>query len=177
MTIDGYIQHIDRMARLMDGTTVLNGSAEHAAIINERMFNYSKTTMDILTRNLDPRVYGTDELVASAKLFLGMPDRKLRIAVENAPAFAKSGHPLVGDLSGFDNFEIREIPADYHDLVDVNFTVMDGVSYRFERDKTEAVAVACFGDKDGFAAKLSNFFSKVWNASEPLSNVGVESTA
>lgn len=169
MNLNQYTQHIDRMARQMDGTTVLNGSAEHAAIINERMFNYAKTSMDIVTRQLDPRVYGTESLVSSAKLFLGVPERKLRIAVENAPAFAKSGHPLVSELEGFPNFEIREIPAEIHDLVDVNFTLMDGISYRFERDKSEAVAVACFGDRGPFVTKLAEFFGRVWNISTPMS--------
>lgn len=168
MKIENYIAHIDRMARLMDGSTVLNGSAEHAAVINERMFNYADSSMDIVTRNLDPRVYGTDSIVSSAKLFLGIPERHLRVAVENVPAFARSGHPLISALSDFQNFEIREIPAEYHDIVDVNFTVMDGKSYRFERDKREAVAVACFGDTQGFSDKISLFFAKIWRISTPL---------
>lgn len=162
MNIDTYTNHIDNLARLMDGSTVLNGSAEHAAVINERMFNYADETMDILTRNLDPRVYGTPELVSRAKLFLGLAGRKLRIAVENPESFTSSGHPLVVALRENENFEIRKIPDDLHDLVDVNFTVMDAKSYRFERDKTEAVAVACFGDREGFAVKLTGFFEKVW---------------
>ncbi|MEO9683111.1 MAG: hypothetical protein ABJF86_08525 [Tateyamaria sp.] len=170
MNIDTYTQHIDQMARAMDGSTVLNGSAEHAAVINERMFTHATRDVRILTRNLDPRVYGTSDLVESAELFLGMPDRKLMIAVENAPAFAKSGHPLVTALGDFENFEIREIPKSHHVLVDVNFTVVDGVSYRFERDKSQAVAVACFGDKTDFTTKLTEFFRRIWEISDPLNS-------
>jgi len=175
MSIKDYNAHIDRLARQMDGSTVLNGSAEHAAVINERMFNYAQSTMDIVTRQLDPRVYGTEDLVSSAKLFLGMPERRLRIAVENAPVW--EDHPLVSELVDYENFEIRTVGKPYHETVNVNFTLMDGSSYRFERDKTKAVAIACFGDKGEFPGQLSGLFDQIWNIAEPMSLNTLHATA
>lgn len=170
MNLEEYKNHIDRLVRQMDGSTVLNGSAEHAAAINECMFNHANDSMQIVTRRLDPRVYGTKDLVAKAKLFLGVPERRLQIAVENAPAFSETEHPLVAALSAYPNFEIREIPQPVHELIDVNFTLMDERSFRFERDKSEAVAIACFGDTSGFVGKLSGLFGKIWSISTPIAD-------
>lgn len=169
MNLGNYRESIDQLARSMNGEHVLNGSAEHASIIIERMFNYAQNSMDILTRRFDPRIYGTKELVASASLFAGQPGRKTRIALEEANFKEFKNHLFASELEDFDSIEIRKIPEEFHEAIDFNFSVMDGNSFRFEKDKKEAVAVACFGDKGGFAKSLSEYFERIWEISIPIS--------
>jgi len=169
MKLRQYKDLVDRLARERSGETVLNGSAEHAAVINERMFTYAESTMDILSRRFDPRIYGTEELIEAARLFSGSPERKTRIALEQADAAEFVNHPFAKEFLDNDNIQVRQIPAPWHDAIEVNFTVMDGDSYRFEKDKKEAVAIAAFGDKEGIAHRLSNYFESVWAGSSPIS--------
>ena len=125
--------------------------------------------MDILSRRFDPRIYGTDALIDSAKLFSGQPERKTRIALENANPDEFINHPFAIELEHNSNIEFRKIPDHLHDIIKSNFTVMDKCSYRFEEDKQKAVAIAAFGDTNGFAERLSGYFDNVWEMCEPIS--------
>jgi hypothetical protein len=170
MNLEDYRGHIDRVIREMDGETVLNGSHSHATILIERMFANASETMDILTRKFDPRVFGTSEAIEQAELFLGDPDRKARILLEEFNDSHLDAHPFIQRLKGFfatEGLEIRVLPKPIAKKVNVNFAVMDNTGYRFERDKSKPVAVAAFG-KAEFPEKLKEFFDALWEMSNPV---------
>jgi hypothetical protein len=166
MDIDEYRSHINRLVSEMAGETVLNGSHAHAAIIVERMFANAKSEMSILTRNFDSRIYGAKETVEQAELFLGNPDRKANIIIENLDSVALERHPFWKRLNDYPNLTFYHLKPELSHSIKVNFSVMDNNGYRFEKDKTEPVAIASFGDT-GFAGQLKNLFSKIMNLSQP----------
>ena len=168
MKLDAYRDLIDRKIRLMDGSTVLNGSAEHAAVINERMLASATKSVDIISRRLAKEVYGTEPLVREAERFLSDSERKLRISVEEMDGATAAEHPLLSKILHSQNAEVRVLPKRFHEICQLNMTLMDGNSYRFESDKTKPVAVVCFGDKGEYIKGLQYYFDAVWLASEPL---------
>lgn len=165
MSDSAYRAKIDRLIREMSGEVVLNGSHGHAAIILERMFANAKEKVRILSRTLDPRIYGTPETVAHADLFLGLPNREARVLIEE-PAGLDSDHPFLGRLRRHKNLQVRVVPPHLRRPIQINFAVMDACGLRFEQDKTEATAIALFGRAE-LTQALIDLFEQVWNSSEP----------
>ena len=170
MNSDEYRNLIDRAIRDGSGEPILNGSHAHATVIVERMFAHAKETMRILTRKFDPRIYGTTDTVEQAKLFLGDPNRKCKILIEQISPEALDTHPFMEEMSPFlasGNLQICQVPKFARELINVNFAVMDERGFRFEEDKTEAVALAVFG---GAGSKLTTslrvLYDKIWTLSE-----------
>jgi hypothetical protein len=171
MNSDDYRSHIDRLIREMTGETVLNGSSAHASIIIERMFANATASVAILSRGFDPRIYGSYEAIEQAELLLGDPNRSISILLENVEAETISSHPFVARLGAYldrGNLSIRKLPTHLADAVGINFAIMDETGYRIERDKTQAVAVASFGDVN-FTTALRKFYSRLWERSELVS--------
>lgn len=166
-----YRSRIDRLIKEMTGELVLNGSPEHATVIVERMLANAATDVSILTRRFDPRIYGTEETVAQARLCLGDSNRSIEILIEQVNAETLSQHPfVVGNKPAIEagNLKFRALHPEWASNVAFNFAVMDDNGYRFERDKTEPVATAAFGQTD-FVARLRTIFANLWNASAPIS--------
>lgn len=173
MNSEEYRTQIDRLIREESGEVVLNGSHAHAAIILERMFSNASQCMEIITRRFDPRIFGTAETIEQAELFLGVPNRACRILVEEINDDALATHPFWEANRRFaesGNLEIRRIPDAFHKVINFNYAVMDDRGFRFEEDKTEAVAFARFGkDAHDFTVKLKSIFAKIWGLSIPVS--------
>jgi hypothetical protein len=167
MDIDEYRSHINRLVAEMSGETVLNGSHAHAAIIVERMFANAKNEMAIITRNFDPRIYGAGDTVDEAELFLGNPSRTARVVIENCDDEALERHPFWRRLHAYPNLKFYKLDPTVSQALKVNFSVMDDNGYRFEKDKTEPVAIASFGDA-AFAAKLKDLFERICTMARPL---------
>ena len=162
MPTDIYRLEVDRLIAEQSGEILLNGSANHASIIVERMFANASDAVRIVSRRLDPRIYGTHELVEQAKLFFGVPERKTEILVESKDELIS--HPLLKAISHEKNVELRHIPERLHEAVAFNFSTMDDCGYRFEEDKKKAVAMAKFGDL-GFTKRLNTLFDSLWDQS------------
>lgn len=172
MDSEAYRNEIERVIREMKGEPVLNGSHAHASIIIERMFANARDCVQILTRKFDPRIYGTSETVEEARLYLGQPDRKCRIIVEEYDQTSFENHPFILRMSPFfeaGNVEVRRLTEHYASIVNVNFSLMDDCGFRFEEDKKEAVAVAAFGTgTEKFVKSLRSLFDSLWDKAIPV---------
>ncbi|MCW2390953.1 hypothetical protein [Sphingobium sp. B11D3A] len=171
MNLEDYRSHIDRLIREQTGQPVLNGSHGHASILIERMFANASSSVRILTRRFDPRIYGTSETVEQAELFLGQRDRKAYILVEEYEESEFTSHPFFERLSkhvGLGNLEVRQVNPELTDKIAINFAVMDDTGWRIEKDKTKAVAVAAFGSRE-MAKRCVNLFETVWDVSSNFS--------
>ena len=161
-----YRLNLERLVRERTGETVLNGSADHASLINECMFAHAHKKIDILSRRLSPEIFGTPSIVEAMNAFARKPGCQLRILVEELAHENVEKHPILTKLDHATSGEVRKIPQAVAEQVDVNFTTMDEDSYRFEQDKRKAVAVAAFGDREGFTKQLSAYFDNIWEVSE-----------
>lgn len=163
MTLEEYRQFVRSQAREQDGQAIYNESIEHASIVVENLFKNAEKKIDVLSGSFNARVYGRDEVVKEAELFLASSlENKLRIILESDSEESRSLHPFFRACSHFPNLEVRIAPESVQNQYDFHFVVMDGTSYRFEGDKTKPAAVAAFGDEAG-AQNLDKIHSLLWD--------------
>lgn len=123
----------------------------------------------ILTGKLNPRVYGRDDVIMQAKLFLASDaGNRMRIILEENKPENRKLHPLLQGLSSYEGFSVRYAPSSLQDSYGFHFVAADNDCYRFKRDKTESSAIAAFGDIER-GPILTEFFEKTWNQCLPLS--------
>lgn len=58
-----YVRRVNELARICDGTPFYNASLGHAAVIVERMMADACKSVSILSRSLEPRVYGRSRVL------------------------------------------------------------------------------------------------------------------
>ena len=165
MTDMNYKNEVKKLAKQRDGQPIYNGSVEHAAVIVENMFAHAHDRMSILTGKLQARVFGREEVREQAALFLADPRNKLQILIEEDVALTFE-HPFLEQFWRDSNVEVRHVPPDQQEAYNYHFLVMDGDSYRFEKDKDEPTAVAAFGDAEA-AHNLEDIFEYLWENAIP----------
>lgn len=160
MNIDDYKERVQKLAKLRDGEPIYNGSLDHAAVIIENMFAHAKQSVLILTGALNARVYGPNEVLEQAGLFLADPRHYARILVEEPEALGPD-HPFIQKFAENKNVHFRYLEKEHAKLFDFHFVVMDGDSYRFEESKDHPAAIAAFGDVTG-AENLKSLYEVLW---------------
>lgn len=152
----------DRIAK-RDGTPLPNGTMGHAALLMESIFLNASKSIQILTGELNARVYGTDRIVSAARQFLADSEHQLEIVFEGPIEVADAGrHPLLA-IIGYDaNVKLWKVNPKFRGRLVSHFALMDDDSYRFEPDKNEPSAVAAFGDRK-FADQLGKIFTALKN--------------
>lgn len=165
--IETYKEKVKLAAEARNGDPVYNGSIDHAAVLVEAMFKYAQKEVCILSGELNARVYGRASVVEQANLFLADPGHKAKILVEDETCLDWTNHPLLEALHDNSNVEFKVVPQELSNRYQFHLTVMDGDSYRFEKDKSEPVAIAAFGDKKG-GENMQNIFSILWDASTAI---------
>lgn len=144
--------------RKRDGTPIPNGTLAHATILMEAFFKTAAKQIYILTGELNPRVYGTPEVVASARQFLADADHSLEIIFEgDFDENQTARHPLLSAIGPGAKLKVWKLDPKFRKNVPAHFALMDTDSYRFEADKTQSSAVAAFGDKE-FTSLLTTVF-------------------
>ena len=160
-----YVEKVRRAAAARNGAPLYNGSVDHAAVLAEAMFAHADKSVDILTGELNARVYGSASVLDRVKEFLGKSSRKVRVLVEEPELIDRDEHPFFVAFSDRSDVEFRELPAELSKRVPYHFMVMDDDCYRYENDKLKFEAVAAFGDSVG-GKKLSDIFETLWDASK-----------
>ena len=159
-----YRTKVKEAARIRDGSPLYNGSLDHAAVLAEEMFSNAESDVNILSGSLNARVYGTTAIVEKARQFLSDTKHKVRIIIENPEDVDPVDHIFVAEFAENDDVQFRALPSAMKPDVGYHFVVMDGDSYRFEKDKDHPSAIAAFGDDDG-GKRLTEVFDILWNAS------------
>ena len=162
-----YSQLVRTLALKRDGQPLYNASIDHASVVVENLFKSARRKIDILSGDLNPRVYGRNEVTQEAMLFLiSNPEHRIRILLEKDLAEARKLHPFFKMFSGFTNVELRIAPSALQKMYTFHFVVVDEDCYRFESNKELPAATAAFGDLEG-AGNLSGIYDRLWNASAP----------
>ncbi len=162
-----YRERVKNAARARNGDPVYNGSMEHASVLVEAMFAHAHHEVCVLSGELNARVYGREDVVEQANLFLADPQHRAQFLVEEPEALDWVNHPLLNALSDNDNVEVRSVPREMQSRYRFHLIVMDNDSYRFEKDRSEPVAIAAFGDAIG-AENMRDIFNKLWSVSTPV---------
>ncbi len=167
MTLEEYREFVRSRAMKRNGQVIYNESIEHASIVVENLFKSAEEKIVVLSGSLNPRVYGRDEVVKEAELFLASStENKLQIILEQDSKKLRDVHPFFITCSRFRNLEVRVATPKVQDQYTFHFVAVDEDSYRFESDKNLPAAVAAFGDRGG-ATNLSDIHSQLWNMCIP----------
>lgn len=141
-----------------DGTPIPNGTREHASVLMEAFFKTALKRIWILTGELNPRVYGTPDVVAYCRQYLADRKHSLEIIFESNIDDGEIGrHPLLSTICASASVRLWRLKQEVRDEVPSHFCVMDDDCYRFEADKHKPSAIAAFGDPS-FTGKLSEVF-------------------
>lgn len=171
--MNNYRAQIDRAIYEATGDVVMNGSTDHAAVIIERIFANATNSVRILSRRLDPRVFGTNEVLEQARVFTADPDRKISILVEELTVEKLAQNPLVQTLRPYilsGDAKVGLVSEARRKTLPFNFTLLDKLGYRYESDKNKAVAHASFGGSAAdTTASMCGLFGTIWAESTDVS--------
>ena len=166
--MDDYRIDVERLAQERTGEPFYNSSIDHAAVIIEKIFRHAKSDVSIITKRLNGRVFGQDEVTQELEGYLSDAGHKVRILLEDDPSVLSEGHAFVRVLKNHpQSFEVKRLSTEALPHVDYHFTLADDDTYRFEPNKNEWVAVAAFGDLKG-AERLRSVFDSLWAMSDPV---------
>ncbi len=158
--IEKYRELVKSHADGMDGIAFYNGTTEHAAVILENIFRTAELEVCILTKQLDPSVYGRAEVVSELTKFLSRNGSRVRILhEEDAELCLDAGNPFVAKLCEHKSqYTARRIDRELGNVIDYRFVAADRKSYRYQPDKTKRwQAIAAFNDVRNAAKLTSNF--------------------
>lgn len=169
MSLTDFKKRVKAAAAVKANKPLYNSSLDHAAVLAEQMFFSAEKEVCLLSGELNPKVYGRDDVVEAATLFAADPDHKLNILLEETSADDRAGHPFFDEFftKKRDNVKFRLAPKALQEAYKFHFMVVDSDSYRFERDKSEPTAVAAFGDSEG-GENLREIFETLWKSSKVL---------
>lgn len=156
--LDAYRKLILDAIAFRNGEPVLNGSPAHADVVFTEMFRNARHEMRILSGNLNPDAYGSNNVRGALSGFLDR-EGKVKIVLEDDSDM--DNHPLKDLLR---RCEIHPLDPDIKDQVDYHMVVMDEIGYRFEQDSQECKAIVAFGD-DERSQKLIRVFDRIWEYS------------
>lgn len=162
-----YLDRVDDAAHRRDGQPFFNESLGHTAVIVERVIADAYRSVSILSRNLEPRIYGRNRTLDSTMRFLDEDPRGMRILLEDADRKAHAENPFLNKFKDHPKVALRHVPENLQKKYEFHFLVADGESYRFEPDKSKSAAIVAFGDAEG-ANNLESIFNRIWEQSIPL---------
>ena len=159
----GYQREVRRLALERTGEPILNSSPDHAEVVIQNIFRNANESVNILSGDLTPRVYGRDLVVSEAYLFLCSSHRnRIQIILERDSIEDRGLNPLLRKISGLKNVALRFAPEGTQKLYNFHYIVTDNDCYRFEPNRKYPVAVAAFGDAVG-GQRLRNIHAGLWD--------------
>jgi hypothetical protein len=132
-----------------------------------RLVNQANHRLDVFTRDLDPRVFDTEEFIDAVRS-LAVKDNKSRIRflVIDPDKAIKLGHRLL-ELSRrlTSTMEIRRVHEDYNANPE-SYLIVDGRGLMHRKQATRYEAVVNFNNPSE-ATNLVHHFNEVWEHSHP----------
>jgi hypothetical protein len=170
--LQAYREYVKQVATAEDAQEIIfNRSIQHAAVIIEFMFAKAQRSIEILTGELLPAVYGTPEVIEIALKFLSGADANISVVSEH-PIDTKT-HPLFVAARKFGlipKMHLWLAPRAVRDTYPYHFILADGRHFRFEKSRDSHEALVQYG-LTVFGPKLQTIFGDLKRRSDiiPLS--------
>ena len=169
-SLNSYIGEIEKALRHKEQFVNYNKDIQHATVVICTAMHHAESRVRLLSNRLDPVLYGGQWFLMEAEAFLGQEDASLDILVETDMA---QDHPLRGLLKQHkDKVSVGRVP-DNEQTYGYNFMLVDGMGYRFERDRDKHEALVAFHAdvNESFRAVVSildKMFDSLSAAAEPV---------
>ena len=171
MSLHEFRKKVRNASIARDGEPLYNGSLDHAAILTEQLFDSGAGEMCLLSGELNAKVYGKNDVIEAASIFLADPDNSLKLLVEKTSKLDREGHPFYDRFfnQNRSNIEFKSVDENTAKTYNFHFAVVGADSYRFERDKSLPSAIAAFGDCEG-GKNLQEIFDGLWEMSDDINS-------
>ncbi len=157
----------ERIVLKKDSQTVAIDSSEECRLAALSMVRQAKRGIDIVSRQLDPKMYDNREFSeAVSQLIVGSRRARVRALLRHTDAVAKRGHRLVTLSQRLSSFIELRVPAREFDEYDAAFLIVDevGVIYRTLSDRFEATVDF---NNPHMARELTRQFEEMWQTALP----------
>ena len=161
----------ERFVLKKDGGNVTVETSEECRLAALSMARQAARSIDIVSRDLDPRIYDNQEFCdAVSDLVVGSRRARMRALVRNTDAIVKGGHRLLNLAHRLSSFIEIRVPAREYDDYNAAFLVVDaaGLVSRLHSDRFEATVN--FADPRT-AGELGRQFEEMWQTASPDSNL------
>ena len=130
------------------------------------MLTLASSSVDILTRRLDFRIFDDEHIVTEMKrISLGSRRARVRVLIHNATALTRREHRLWALMRRLPTyFELRIPSADYRNLP-TNFVIVDRVGSIYQPNCELYEGLAEFYDPIR-AGQLRRQFGEIWESAE-----------
>jgi hypothetical protein len=151
--------------------TVAIDSSEACRMAALSMARQAARSIDITSRQLDPKMYDNAEFCdAVSKLLIGSRRARVRVLVRHTEPVVKYGHRLVSLAQRLSSYIELRVPAREFDDYNAAFLLVDeaGVIYRRHSDTFEGIVN--FNDPRK-AQELGRQFDEMWQTATPDPNL------
>jgi len=148
----------------------LERSQDHVAVA-AAFAAQARRGLDVVSRQLDRRVYDTSKFVENARAFaVSGRNARMRLLILDTDALIKKGHRLLDLARRLTSFmEIRRLEDDFKDFNEA-FLIADGVAYLYQNLADRYDGAANFHDPLRSRALL-RVFDDMWEHSPPASEL------
>lgn len=149
------------------GRRIILQTVEENRLAAVHMVEQAKRLLDIFTYDMDAPVYNQQPFLDAIKhLATRSRESRIRILLQNNERVQKQGHRLIELARRLPSvISIRHPQKDYEDIPE-NFLIVDQTGFIHRDLYSQYDAEAEFNDRL-VAGKLVDFFSEVWERSEP----------
>lgn len=145
--IFAYKQRVNKALAKKRPFSTYNRDIMHATEIVAGGFKYAEYEVNLLSHELDKRIYGLPHIVKLAADFLSKRNGKLNIIIEQD---VEADHPLISLREEYpNNIVVRKIPDEWwKKFYSYNFMTIDSFGYRFEPNRKELSAIVSFNEEE-----------------------------
>jgi phosphatidylserine/phosphatidylglycerophosphate/cardiolipin synthase-like enzyme len=164
---DKHMENTDSLI-LGDNDEVLElDSLEEHRQLTVHMLNQARHSIDIISRNLDPRIFDRPAITDAIKAMVSQqPRSQVRIIIRDNTALIKNGHHILLLAQRLTSFiHIHKLPQPYNAFNEA-LLLVDGTGYVRQRQSDIYAGNACF-NAPRQVKDMTTTFQEIWDASQP----------
>jgi phosphatidylserine/phosphatidylglycerophosphate/cardiolipin synthase-like enzyme len=164
---DNLLDHIDDYI-LGEHREVLElSSREEHRTLALHMLNQARHSIDIISRNLDPRIFDRPAINDAIRSMVTNQKRsRIRIIIRDNTALIKDGHLILLLAQRLTSYiHIHKLPRNYNDFNEA-LLLVDGTGYIRQPQSDLYAGNACF-NAPGQVKDFKSRFQEIWDASQP----------
>jgi hypothetical protein len=144
----------------------LSSCEEHRQVV-AHMLNQARHSIDIVSRNLDPRIYDRPAITDAITSMVSRQQRsRVRILIHDNTPLIKHGHQILLLAQRLTSFiHIHKLPPTYNHFNEA-LLLIDGTGYIRQPQSDLYTANACF-NAPRQVKDMTATFQEIWDASQP----------
>jgi hypothetical protein len=161
----------ERFVLKADAGSVDIDTSEACRLAALSMVRQAARSVEIVSRNLDPKMYDNAEFCdAVSQLVVGSRRARVRALMHDTEPVVKHGHRLVPLAQRLPTFIELRVPAKEYDDYNAAFLIVDGAGFIYRRQSDRFEATVDFNNPRR-AGELARQFEEMWQTAVPDVNL------